>query len=108
MQTYFRVRSHVAEDGSLTVEHTPFAAGQEVEVIVLSDAQASDEQDRYPLRGTVLTYIDPLLPVAEDDWEALKGFCWILTSRSGGCTGIHGSQQMRRRRSSNTKPVAWE
>lgn len=51
MQTYYRVRGHVAEDGSLTVEHTPFAAGQKVEVIVLAEEQTFDEQDRYPLRG---------------------------------------------------------
>lgn len=38
MQTHYRVRGHVAEDGSLTVENTPFAAGQEVEVIVLAMA----------------------------------------------------------------------
>jgi hypothetical protein len=72
MQTYFRVRGHVGEDGSLRVENTPFAAGQEVEVIVLAEAEQPNEQDRYSLRGTVLKYVDPLEPVAEEDWEALK------------------------------------
>ena len=67
----YRVRSQVAEDGSLMVENIPFA-GQEVEVIVLADARKIKEGHRYPLRGTVLEYIDPLKPVAEDDWEALK------------------------------------
>lgn len=68
----YRVRGHVAEDRTLTVENIPFAAGQEVEVIVLAQARKAKEQGRYPLRGTVLEYIDPLKPVAEDDWEALK------------------------------------
>lgn len=27
---------------------------------------------RYPLRGTVIKYIDPLAPVAEEDWEVLQ------------------------------------
>jgi hypothetical protein len=72
MQTYYRVRSHVAEDGSLTIENIPFAIGQEVEVILLAESRAAENRDRYPLRGTVLKYIDPLEPVAEDDWEVLK------------------------------------
>lgn len=72
MQTYYRVLSHVAEDGSLTVENTPFAAGQQVEVILLAEERASHARDRYPLRGTVLKYVDPLKPVADDDWEALQ------------------------------------
>lgn len=72
MQNHYRVRSHVAKDGSLTVENIPFAVGQEVEVIVLAESETMDDEDRYPLRGTVLKYIDPLAPVAEDDWEVLK------------------------------------
>jgi len=71
MQAY-KVRSHVGEDGSVTVENLPFPAGEAVEVIVLSDARKLREQQRYPLRGTVIQYIDPTSPVAEDDWEALR------------------------------------
>ena len=72
MQTYYRARGHVAEDGTLTVANIPFEAGQQVEIIVLAESPNFDEQDRYPLRGTVLKYIDPLKSVAEDDWEVLK------------------------------------
>lgn len=72
MQTYYRVRAHVAEDGSLTIKNLPFAAGQEVEVILLAEERTRDNQDAGPLRGTMPTYVDPLQPVAEDDWEALK------------------------------------
>lgn len=71
MQAY-RVRSHVGEDGSLTVENLPFPAGEAVEVIVLAEARKRKEQQRYPLRGTIIQYIDPTRPVAEDDWEALR------------------------------------
>jgi hypothetical protein len=71
MQAY-KVRSHVGEDGSVTVENLPFTVGEEVEVIVLSDARNRLEQQRYPLRGTVIKYIDPTAPVAEDDWEAIR------------------------------------
>ena len=38
MQAY-KVRSHVGEDGSLTVENLPFPAGEAVEVIVLAEAR---------------------------------------------------------------------
>lgn len=68
----YRARSHVTEDGSLTVENVPFAAGQEVEVIVLADARRKREQRRYPLHGTLIQYIDPTSPVAVDDWDAAR------------------------------------
>ena len=31
-----------------------------------------EQDERYPLRGTVLQYIDPMSPVAEEDWEVLQ------------------------------------
>ena len=68
----YRVRSHVTEDGSLTVANVPFAAGQEVEVIVLAEARKKREQRRYPLHGTAIQYIDPTSPVAVDDWDATR------------------------------------
>jgi hypothetical protein len=68
----YKVRGHAGEDGSLTVENLPFPAGEAVEVIVLSEARKRKEQQRYPLRDTVIQYIDPTMPVAEDDWEALR------------------------------------
>lgn len=68
----YRVRSHVAEDGSLTVENIPFAAGQEVEVIVLAEARRKRDQQRYPLQGTAIQYINPTESVACEDWHARK------------------------------------
>lgn len=72
MQQAYRVHGQVAEDGSLTVENIPFAAGQEVEVIVLAEARKARDQKRYPLHGTVIQYINPTDPIAADDWDALK------------------------------------
>jgi hypothetical protein len=61
----YKVRTHVSENGSLTVENLPFPAGEAVEVIVLSEAREGKEQQRYPLRGTVIQYIDPTMPLVE-------------------------------------------
>jgi hypothetical protein len=30
-----------------------------------------EKKQRYPLRGTVIRYIDPTAPIAEGDWEVL-------------------------------------
>lgn len=32
----------------------------------------SDREVRYPLRGKAIRYIDPIEPVADEDWEALR------------------------------------
>lgn len=35
--------------------------------------KAKPERDSsYPLRGTVLRYVDPFTPIAQEDWEALQ------------------------------------
>ena len=67
-----KVRGQMGENGSLTVENLPFAAGEEVEVIVLAEARKARDQKLYPLRGTIIQFIDPTSPVAADDWEALQ------------------------------------
>jgi hypothetical protein len=67
-----KVRGHVSDDGSLTLENLPFAAGEEVEVTVTAEGRQSHDLARYPLRGTPIRYSDPTSPVAEDDWEALR------------------------------------
>lgn len=66
-----RVETTLTQDGTLTLEHLPFQAGETVEVIVLTNVSSSSVQDRYPLRGTSIEYVDPLEPVAEQDWEVL-------------------------------------
>ena len=71
MQAY-RVNTTIQEDGTLTVSHLPLQAGEVVEVIILVQPSTVRPQDRYLLRGTPITYIDPTEPVAEADWEAAR------------------------------------
>lgn len=72
MQTAYRTRIHIAEDGTLTLSGLPFAAGEEVEVIVLAELPDARDEDRYPLRGEPLRYEDPFTPLDESDWQALQ------------------------------------
>ena len=71
MQAY-RISTTIQEDGTLTVSHLPLQAGEVVEVIILVQPSTVQPQDRYPLRGTPITYIKPTEPVAEADWEAAR------------------------------------
>jgi hypothetical protein len=71
MQAY-HVNTTIQEDGTLTVSHLPLQAGEVVEVIILVQPSTARLQDRYPLRGTPMTYIDPTQPIAEADWEAAR------------------------------------
>jgi hypothetical protein len=68
----YRLEAIIQEDGSLTLQHLPFRAGERVEVIVLEQASKGGEPARYPLHGTRVTYVDPAEPVAEDDWESAR------------------------------------
>ena len=64
-----RVETTLTQDGTLTLDHLPFQAGDSVEV--RSQAAVPSPQDRYPLRGTPVQYKRPFEPaVAEDEWEA--------------------------------------
>lgn len=59
------------------LEEVPFAEGVAVEVIVLerptNEANESQVEDRYPLRGKLLRYDDPFGPaVPPEDWEAMR------------------------------------
>ena len=65
-----RIEVTLTEDGTLTLEHLPFQAGEAVEVIVLPNLALSSSPGEYPLRGTPLSYREPTEPVAEQDWEA--------------------------------------
>ena len=69
-----RIETTLTQNGTLTLDHLPFQAGETVEIIVLTTASSqnrSSPQDRSSLRGTLLEYHDPLEPVAEQDWDAL-------------------------------------
>lgn len=71
MQAY-RIETVVQPNGTLTVQNLPFQEGEKVELIILAQPAAVGESGNYPLRGAPYTYIDPLEPVGEDDWEALE------------------------------------
>ena len=71
MQAY-RVKTILQQDGTLTLSDLPFRSGEAVEVIILAQPPAAQRQNRYPLRGTPIRYIDPTGPVAQADWEAAR------------------------------------
>ncbi|MBD3305240.1 hypothetical protein GF339_02715 [candidate division KSB3 bacterium] len=68
MQAY-RLEATLEQEGRLTLTDLPFHQGDLVEIIILRQPDASSRQPAYPLRGTVLSYVDPTDPVAQDDWE---------------------------------------
>ena len=66
-----RVETTLTQDGTLTLEHLPFQAGETVEVIVLPHA-APASQTPYSLRGTPVDYQGPTDPVADQEWDAAR------------------------------------
>lgn len=67
-----RVEATVTKDGTLTLTNLPFRAGDDVEVLILPRSQKRIGQERYPLHGKPIQYVDPTGPVAQDDWAALS------------------------------------
>ena len=65
-----RVETTLTQDGTLTLDHLPFHAGEAVEVFVLPHANAPLPQNCYPLRGMPIYYEQPTEPVAAEEWEA--------------------------------------
>lgn len=72
MAQAYRVQSRVSPDGTLKLENIPFEPGAAVEVIVLAEERLNREQRRYPLRGTPLSYDDPMGGVSTTEWDALQ------------------------------------
>lgn len=68
MQAY-RIETTLQKDGTLTLHHLPFQAGESVEIIVLVRSPQAQPAHRYPLRGAPIQYADPTEPVAQNDWE---------------------------------------
>ena len=68
----YRVEEKIAANGELKLSGLPFQEGDEVEVIILSHETGSDPVAPSPLRGRVIEYLDPMVPVAIEDWELLK------------------------------------
>jgi hypothetical protein len=54
-----RIETTIGHNRTLTLENLPFHSGESVEVIILSRSPKISEVNRYPLRGTVVQYINP-------------------------------------------------
>jgi hypothetical protein len=67
-----RLETTLQQDGTLTIDHLPFRAGQVVEVIVLPLARRDGSDNPYPLRGLPVHYDRPTEPIADNDWETLS------------------------------------
>lgn len=66
----YKVATTLQQDGQLTLEHLPFRAGEQVDVLIVPAAARNGAGPTDTLRGTVLGYDDPTDPVAASDWEA--------------------------------------
>ena len=66
-----RIETTVVKDGTLTLTNLPFHAGDAVEVLILPRPHKPIGQERYPLQGKPIQYVNPTDPVAEEDWAAL-------------------------------------
>lgn len=71
MQAY-RVEKTLQEDGTVTLEHLPFQAGDAIEIIILAQPASSQSARSESLRGLPLQYDQPFEPVAHDEWETLR------------------------------------
>jgi hypothetical protein len=67
-----RIEATLTQDGTLTLDHLPFEAGETVEIIVLANPKTPFDQSRSALYGTVIEYHEPFEPVAAADWDALQ------------------------------------
>lgn len=71
MQAY-RLETVVQKDGTLTLSNLPLKAGSTIEVIIKVQSPASSRLNRYPLRGKPITYLNPMEPVTQSDWDSLQ------------------------------------
>lgn len=63
----------LTKDRTLILTDLPWRAGDSVEVTIRQRPKGSKTADPYPLRGSVLEYIDPFEPaVPAEDWDVLK------------------------------------
>jgi len=66
-----RIKRHL-ESETVHVPEARELVGKDVEIVIREVESRVETQVRYPLRGSVLQYDEPLEPVAEGDWEALE------------------------------------
>lgn len=67
-----RTEAKLNQEGTLVLTGLPFHVGEEVEVIIVSRSKQTGVQDRYPLRGKPIRYVEPFEPVAQEDWDVLR------------------------------------
>jgi hypothetical protein len=67
-----RIEATISHDRTLTLENLPFHSGDQVEIIILSPPRRISEQVGYSLRGSVIQYVEPMEPVAQDDWDVAQ------------------------------------
>jgi len=72
MQQTYRVKSVVSKRGNLAIKGLPLKPGETVEVTVRRQQKKLIVKVKYPLRGKLRVYREPLKSVDENDWEALK------------------------------------
>lgn len=70
MQAY-RIETTLQKDGTLTLQHLPFQAGEPIEIIILARSSEVQPSNQYSLRGTAIHYAEPTEPVAQSDWGAV-------------------------------------
>ena len=68
----YRIETTLQKDGTVTLDHIPFQAGDPVEIIILARTPEGQPIDNYSLRGTHVQYLDPSEPVAQNDWDTLQ------------------------------------
>ena len=71
MQAY-RVEKVIAQDGKILLDTLPFLAGETVQIIILPSKASQKQFLNHLLKGSVVKYIDPLEPVAQNDWAVLQ------------------------------------
>ncbi len=68
-----RIETTVQPNRRIVVEDLPFDEGDKVEIIILEAKAEKEDGDRYPLRGTPYSYVDPFSPaVPAEDWDVVE------------------------------------
>ena len=72
MQQTYRVKTTVSKSGNLSIKGLPFKPGETVEVTVRRKQKKANTKAKYPLRGKLRVYREPLKSVDENNWEMVK------------------------------------
>lgn len=68
----YRIETRIPGNRILYIPITTFAAGEEVEVIIMPKKVLSNEHPASYLQNTVIQYDNPTEPVVINDWEVLQ------------------------------------